>query len=184
MEGKGESSHASFTSAMNLTKSGAPNVPSRTFFLHQLGGKPWNPSSCDERCSRSHMGFFDLPLEGKMLLMSDNVHAPIMDQNKNWVSVPLTEGALLVQLGDQIEVMSNGQYKSVVHRATVSPGKKRFSIASLHSLALNKKMGPALELVDEQHPASYKEFSFRDFLDYISNNAILGFFLLYQYITG
>ncbi|KAL6130638.1 hypothetical protein ACLB2K_069017 [Fragaria x ananassa] len=35
----------------------------------------------------------------------------IMDQNKNWISVPDIEGALLVQMGDQMEVLSNGQYK-------------------------------------------------------------------------
>ncbi|KAK8509540.1 hypothetical protein V6N12_001630 [Hibiscus sabdariffa] len=80
------------------------------------------------------------------------------------------EGAFIVQLGDQIQVMSNGKYKSVVHQVTLSAEKKRLSIASLHSLPLNKKIGPAPELVDEQHPASYKEFSFRDFLDYISSN--------------
>ncbi|XP_021598794.1 flavanone 3-dioxygenase 3 [Manihot esculenta] len=107
------------------------------------------------------------------ILLQSCTGLQIMDQNKNWIPVPVIEGALLVQLGDQVEVMSNGQYKSVVHQATVSPQRKRFSIASLHSLAINKKVGPAPELVDEKHPTSYKEFSFSDFLDYISNNDIL-----------
>lgn len=97
----------------------------------------------------------------------------IMDQNKNWVSVPDTEGALLVQMGDQMEVLSNGQYKSVVHRVTVSDDKNRLSIASLHSLGLDKKIAPAPLLVDNEHPKSYKEFSFRDFLDYITSNDII-----------
>ncbi|XP_050204059.1 flavanone 3-dioxygenase 3-like [Mercurialis annua] len=97
----------------------------------------------------------------------------LMDRDKNWCSVQVTEGALVVQLGDQLEVLSNGQYKSVVHRAIVSSEKKRISIASLHSLPLNNKMAPAKELVDEQHPASYKEFSFGDFLEFISSNDIL-----------
>ncbi|PON99732.1 Oxoglutarate/iron-dependent dioxygenase [Trema orientale] len=94
----------------------------------------------------------------------------LMDRDKNWLSVPAMEGALLVQLGDQMEVLSNGRYKSVIHQATVNSEKPRFSIASLHSLALDKKIGPAPELVDEEHPLSYKEFSFQDFLDYVSGN--------------
>ncbi|KAK2968059.1 hypothetical protein RJ640_028482 [Escallonia rubra] len=53
----------------------------------------------------------------------------IMDHGKNWHSVPVIEGALVVQLGDQLEIMSNGQYKSVIHRATVNSEKKRLSIA-------------------------------------------------------
>ncbi|KAM5554691.1 flavanone 3-dioxygenase 3-like [Rosa sericea] len=97
----------------------------------------------------------------------------ILDQNKNWISVPDIEGALLVQMGDQMEVLSNGQYKSVVHRVTVSNEKNRLSIASLHSLSLDKKIEPAPLLVDSEHPKSYKEFSFRDFLNYITSNDII-----------
>ncbi|XP_060672905.1 flavanone 3-dioxygenase 3-like [Ziziphus jujuba] len=97
----------------------------------------------------------------------------VMDSHNNWVSVPAIQGALIVQLGDQMEVISNGQYKGVVHRATVNMEKRRFSIASLHSLALSKKIGPAPQLVDEQHPKAYKEFSFKDFLDFISRNDIM-----------
>ncbi|KAH1044581.1 hypothetical protein GLYMA_09G243500v4 [Glycine max] len=96
----------------------------------------------------------------------------IKDKNNNWVPVPFVEGALVVQLGDQMEVMSNGQYKSVIHRATVNGDDKRFSIVSLHSFAMDRKMGPALELVNDQHPKSYKEFCFREFLDFISGNDI------------
>ncbi|KAJ1443654.1 Oxoglutarate/iron-dependent dioxygenase [Sesbania bispinosa] len=96
----------------------------------------------------------------------------IKDKSINWVPVPFVEGALVVQLGDQMEVLSNGKYKSVIHRATVNGDEKRFSIASLHSFAMERKMGPALELVDDQNPKSYKEFSFKEFLDFISSKDI------------
>lgn len=107
------------------------------------------------------------------ILLQSSPGLQVKDHNKNWLSVPVVEGALIVQLGDQMEVMSNGKYKSAMHRATVNSHKKRLSIASLHSLALEKKIGPAENLLDKEHPASYKEFSFKDYLDYISNNYIL-----------
>ncbi|XP_057756487.1 flavanone 3-dioxygenase 3-like [Arachis stenosperma] len=97
------------------------------------------------------------------------------NKNNNWEAVPLVEGGLVVQLGDQMEVLSNGVYKSVIHRATVNVDKKRFSIVSLHSFAMDKKIGPAKELVDDNHhqlPKCYNEFSFREFLHFISNNDI------------
>ncbi|KAL1360693.1 hypothetical protein HN51_006084 [Arachis hypogaea] len=97
------------------------------------------------------------------------------NKNNNWEAVPLVEGGLVVQLGDQMEVLSNGVYKSVIHRATVNVDKKRFSIVSLHSFAMDKKIGPAKELVDDNHhqlPKCYNEFSFREFLQFISNNDI------------
>lgn len=94
------------------------------------------------------------------------------DHDGNWLLVPAIEGALIVQLGDQVEALSNGQYKSVVHRAIVNMEKQRFSIASLHSLALNRKMGPASQLAEEELPKACNEFSFSDFLDYVFGNDI------------
>ncbi|KAK9055892.1 hypothetical protein SSX86_026979 [Deinandra increscens subsp. villosa] len=92
----------------------------------------------------------------------------IMDHHKKWHSVPFIQGALIVQLGDQFEVISNGRYKSVPHRTILNAQTKRFSIASLHSMHIQKKVGPAPELVDEQHPVAYREGSFARFLDHIS----------------
>ncbi|XP_009760749.1 flavanone 3-dioxygenase 3-like [Nicotiana tabacum] len=97
----------------------------------------------------------------------------IMDRDEKWHAVPVIEGALVVQLGDHMEVLSNGRYKSVLHRAAVNSEKKRISIASLHSLALGKTVRPAPDLVNEQHILSYKEGSFSDFLDFISQKNII-----------
>ncbi|XP_071686567.1 flavanone 3-dioxygenase 3-like [Rutidosis leptorrhynchoides] len=106
---------------------------------------------------------------GTMTILNQNQQGlEIMDHDKKWHSVPYVEGALIVQLGDQLEVMSNGRYKSTPHRAILNMQKKRISIASLHSMQLDKKVGPAPELVDEQHPVAYKEGSFGGFLDFIS----------------
>lgn len=107
------------------------------------------------------------------IILQNQQGLEVMDMNENWQPVPVIEEALVVQLGDQMEVLSNGRYKSIVHRATVNSEKKRLSIASLHSLALNSKVAPAPELVDEQHPLAYNEGSFEDFLNYLSDNDIL-----------
>jgi len=73
------------------------------------------------------------------ILLQSSKGLQIMDCNKNWVCVPYIEGALIVQLGDQVEVMSNGIYKSVIHRVTVNKEVKRLSFASLHSLPMNQQ---------------------------------------------
>jgi isopenicillin N synthase-like dioxygenase len=106
------------------------------------------------------------------LLLQTRSGLEIEDKNNNWVPVPFVDGALVVQLGDQMEVLSNGKYKSVIHRATVNGNEKRFSIVSLHSFAMDKKMGPAVQLVDDEHPKCYKEFSFREFLEFLSSNDV------------
>lgn len=104
------------------------------------------------------------------ILLQSSQGLQIKDKNNNWVCVPYIEGALIVQLGDQVEVMSNGVYKSVVHRVTVNKDVNRLSFASLHSLPMNKKISPAPQLVNEEKPAAYGDFSFNDFLEYISRN--------------
>ncbi|CAN8280183.1 unnamed protein product [Cochlearia groenlandica] len=107
------------------------------------------------------------------ILLQSSQGLQIMDLNNNeWVCVPYIEGALIVQLGDQVEVMSNGIYKSVVHRVTLNRDLNRLSLASLHSLPMHKKISPAPKLVDENKPSAYGEFSLDDFLEYISSNDI------------
>ncbi|RAL54000.1 hypothetical protein DM860_004471 [Cuscuta australis] len=106
------------------------------------------------------------------ILLQNQQGLQIMDQDKIWHPVPVIDGALIVQLGDQMEVLSNGMHKSVIHRATVNSEKYRISIASLHSLALEKKVGPAPPLVDRSNRSSYIEASFSDFLNFIDGNDI------------
>ncbi|KAG7972378.1 hypothetical protein I3843_07G180500 [Carya illinoinensis] len=90
-----------------------------------------------------------------------------------WGAVEQLQGALQVHLGDHVEVLSNGFYKSVVHRASlINRDRTRISIASLQSLGMDELMKPAKERVHEQQPNRYKESSFRDVLNSLSNNDI------------
>lgn len=97
----------------------------------------------------------------------------IMDlEDGTWKVVPHLPGALQVHVGDHFEVLSNGLYKSVVHRATLNRDRTRISIASLFSLGMDDNMETAKELVDDQHPQKYRESSFRDFLNFLATNDI------------
>lgn len=57
-----------------------------------------------------------------------------------WKPVPKIDGALQVLVGDHIEVLSNGLYKSLVHGAVLNSERTRISIASLHSLGMDENM--------------------------------------------
>ncbi|CAK9173301.1 unnamed protein product [Ilex paraguariensis] len=85
-----------------------------------------------------------------------------------WKVVPEVKGSLQVLVGDQLQVMSNGLYRSVVHRAIPSHWKTRMSIASAHSLAMDEVVEPAMKLLDEGHPKAYKESSLREYLKHLS----------------
>nr|AGT21478.1 KUOX1-like [Tarenaya spinosa] len=87
-----------------------------------------------------------------------------------WIAVPNVKGALQVHVGDHVEVLSNGLYKSVVHRATLNRNTTRISIASLHSLGMDEKMTVPDRLVNDQNPVRYRESSFNDFLEFLAKN--------------
>lgn len=106
------------------------------------------------------------------VVLQESPGLQILDRD-TWRTVPVIQGALQVHVGDQLEVVSNGRYKSVVHRVTLNSEKARVSVAGLHTLGMDVKAEVAKEMVDEESCCKgYKESSFRDFLDYISKNDI------------
>ncbi|KAI3974836.1 hypothetical protein MKX01_004947 [Papaver californicum] len=66
----------------------------------------------------------------------------------SWVPVKPIPGALIVNIGDMIEILSNGVYQSIEHRVMVNPTIERLSIATFHSINPDAEFGPALSLTD------------------------------------
>ncbi|KAI3842723.1 hypothetical protein MKW98_015390 [Papaver atlanticum] len=74
-----------------------------------------------------------------------------------WVPVKPIPGALVVNIGDMIEILSNGAYPSIEHRVMVNPTIERLSIATFHSINPDAEFGPALSLIDPPHkPALFR----------------------------
>ncbi|KAM3320233.1 flavanone 3-dioxygenase 3-like [Capsicum chacoense] len=107
------------------------------------------------------------------ITLQSSVGLEILDtQDNEWRAVQDLHGTLQVHVGDHLEVLSSGLYKSVVHRVTLNSHKTRISISSLHSLGMDEKMMTAEELVDDERPKRYKESSFSDFLKFLHENDI------------
>jgi isopenicillin N synthase-like dioxygenase len=68
-----------------------------------------------------------------------------------------------------LQILSNGIYRSIEHRATVNSGKERLSIATFHSSKLDSEVGPATSLIAPHNPAIFRKVPFekyiKDFLD-------------------
>ncbi|XP_058096156.1 jasmonate-induced oxygenase 2-like [Magnolia sinica] len=65
-----------------------------------------------------------------------------------WISVPPTPDALLFIIADQLEILSNGIYKSVNHRTPANGDKERMSMVVFFNPEGNKKIGPMDILVE------------------------------------
>lgn len=133
----------------------------------QLIGVNSYPSGSDVKAGTS--AHTDHSIITILLQSSPGLH--ILDRSDGaWKSVGKIEGALEVFVGDHLEVISNGLYKSVLHRVLPSSNNgSRLSIADFHSLGMDDIVEPATELVDEEHPKRYKGSSLRDFLEHLSS---------------
>lgn len=81
----------------------------------------------------------------------------------DWVVVNYIPNALFVHIGDQLEVLSNGKYKSVLHRSVVNMERMRMSWAVFITPPHEALIGPLPELLDDQNPAKYSTKTYAEF---------------------
>lgn len=71
----------------------------------------------------------DFGLMTTMWYQEVTAHIPVYDadgkRTEDWQEVPVVEGALLVNIADELEAKSNGRLRSTVHRAVTAPGPKK-----------------------------------------------------------
>ncbi|VFQ90636.1 unnamed protein product [Cuscuta campestris] len=102
-----------------------------------------------------------------VLLPDPDVSGLQVRQNGNWVTVKPVTGALIVNIGDQIQVLSNAIYKSVEHRAIVNSNQERVSLAYFYNPRGDLLIQPAKELVTPKKPALYAPMTFDQYRLYI-----------------
>uniref|UniRef100_A0ACD5UFT9 Uncharacterized protein n=1 Tax=Avena sativa TaxID=4498 RepID=A0ACD5UFT9_AVESA len=86
-----------------------------------------------------------------------------------WADVQPVPGALLVNIGDVLKLVSNDEYKSVEHRVRIkSSVDPRVSVATFFNPAKcgdSRLLGPLPELVTLEKPARYRNFTMTEFLN-------------------
>ncbi|OMO84038.1 Isopenicillin N synthase [Corchorus olitorius] len=103
------------------------------------------------------------------LVLQDGVEGLQIQHKGKWITVEPMLNSFVVNVGDHLEIFSNGRYKSVLHRVLVNPAKPRLSVATLHSLPFDRMVGPSPKLIDEANPRRYMDTDFATFLEYISS---------------
>ncbi|KAI5668738.1 hypothetical protein M9H77_18591 [Catharanthus roseus] len=98
------------------------------------------------------------------ILVPNEVQGLQVFKDEHWYDVKYIPNALIVHIGDQIEIISNGKYKSVLHRTTVNKEKTRMSWPVFLEPPPEKEVGPHPKLVDDKNPAKYKTKKFKDYL--------------------
>lgn len=102
-----------------------------------------------------------------VLLPDENVAGLQVRRNEEWITVKPASHAFIVNIGDQMQVLSNAIYKSVEHRVIVNSDKERISLAFFYNPKSDLLIGPAKELVTPDRPAQYPAMTFDEYRLYI-----------------
>jgi isopenicillin N synthase-like dioxygenase len=62
------------------------------------------------------------------------------------------------------QIITNGVYRSIEHRATVNSEKERISIATFYTSKHDGEIGPAKSLINEVTPARFKRIGLKEYL--------------------
>ncbi|GMJ07550.1 SENESCENCE-RELATED GENE 1, senescence-related gene 1 [Hibiscus trionum] len=98
-----------------------------------------------------------------ILLQINEMEGLQIRKNGVWVPIKPLPNAFVINLGDVTEIVSNGIYQSVEHRATVNSVKERVSIAIFYNPNLDGDMGPAPSLITPQTPPLFNRLRVDDF---------------------
>ncbi|KAJ7555153.1 hypothetical protein O6H91_05G024100 [Diphasiastrum complanatum] len=112
---------------------------------------------------------------GVTILLQDEVEGLQVFHKGDWITVKPITNALVINLGDAVQVFSNGRFKSVNHRALVNVNL-RMSIPYFFDPAKDVTLAPFKSLLDENHPPLYREIVFKDHLLGFASKSLVGKF--------
>nr|QBQ58059.1 flavonol synthase 2 [Albuca bracteata] len=97
------------------------------------------------------------------ILVPNEVPGLQVFKDDHWFDAKYIPNALIVHIGDQIEILSNGKYKSVLHRTTVNKEKARMSWPVFCSPPGEMIVGPLPQLVSDENPAKFKTKKYKEY---------------------
>ncbi|KAJ8618944.1 hypothetical protein MRB53_015130 [Persea americana] len=97
------------------------------------------------------------------ILVPNDVSGLQVFKDDVWFNVKYIPNALIVHIGDQLEVLSNGKFKSVLHRTTVNKEKARMSWPVFCSPPGELVLGPLPQLTNDENPPKFKTKKYKDY---------------------
>lgn len=96
------------------------------------------------------------------LLVENGIGGLQVKHHDKWVNVNPLHNCLVVLLGDQLEVVSNGRYARVLHRAILNNTETRISVVLANGPALDKEIGAVPKLLENEKPL-FKSITYREY---------------------
>ncbi|XVF41806.1 hypothetical protein PTKIN_Ptkin01aG0310200 [Pterospermum kingtungense] len=109
------------------------------------------------------------------VLLPNQVSGLQVKHGEEWVDVKPLPGALIINIADMLQIISNGEYNSVQHRVRANSCKEP-RIAVVEFLNFSKweesGYGPLPALLSTKKPALYRQLTEADFLDNLKSKGL------------
>ncbi|KAK6122232.1 hypothetical protein DH2020_044020 [Rehmannia glutinosa] len=112
-----------------------------------------------------------------LLIQINQVQGLQIKKDAKWVPIQPISGAIIVNIGDVLEIMSNGEYSSIEHRAVINFEKERLSVAAFHNPNMTTDIGPLPDLV-KTSGEKYKRLSHQEYIKLVVASKLDGKSLL------
>jgi isopenicillin N synthase-like dioxygenase len=89
------------------------------------------------------------------ILHTDLPGLQALNAGGEWVDVPPIDGTFIINIGDMLELLSNGAFIATSHRV-LNIGKERFSFPMFCTLDYETVVAPLPLWVTQKHPQAYK----------------------------
>ncbi|XP_051125636.1 gibberellin 2-beta-dioxygenase 1-like [Andrographis paniculata] len=86
-----------------------------------------------------------------------------LNDHHRWISIPPDHNSFFINVGDSLQVMTNGRFKSVRHRVVANGAKSRVSMIYFGGPPLSEKIAPLPSLIKGDDDSLYKEFTWFEY---------------------
>ncbi|VAH58240.1 gibberellin 3-beta-dioxygenase 2-1 [Triticum urartu] len=123
----------------------------------------WYPKCPDPKralglIAHTDSGFFTFVLQSLVPGLQLFRHGP-----DRWVTVPAVPGAMVVNVGDLFQILTNGRFHSVYHRAVVNRDSDRISLGYFLGPPAHVKVAPLREALAGT-PAAYRAVTWPEYM--------------------
>lgn len=111
------------------------------------------------------------------VLLQDQIGGLQVLHQNHWFDIPPVPGALVVNIGDLLQLITNDKLKSIEHRVLAKREGPRISVACFLSSSFqstSKVYGPIEELVSEDNPPRYREITVEEYVTFAANKGLDG----------
>ncbi|KAM3326724.1 1-aminocyclopropane-1-carboxylate oxidase 1 [Capsicum chacoense] len=117
------------------------------------------------------------------IVLEDQIGGLQVFHKNHWVDVPFLPGALIVNIGDLMQLITNDKFKSVLHRVLAKNVGPRISVPSFFRMHFqegseSRIYGPIKELLSDENPPMYRETNRKEYVTHLYNKGLDGTSLL------